>query len=133
MDPAVMFRSDRTFRVWRYGIGHSQLLLRAVPDSRNPACLDLRFEGVSAMQLVQQYKSLELCSASGTEAEEIFGFSGVGPSGRELHLPVVLRSRSGSGFVLCRSVTAERGGGDPVGNDLQHEDRSVVWSSRPRS
>ncbi|MGW2448832.1 hypothetical protein [Streptomyces sp. NPDC001675] len=133
VDPAVMFKSDRTFRVWRYGIGHSQLLLRAVPDSGNPACLDLRFEGVSAMQLVQQYKSIELCSANVTEAEKIFGFSGVGPSGRELHLPVVLRSGSGSGFVLCRSVTAERGGEDPVGSGPGREDRSVVWSSRPRS
>ncbi|MGQ4416111.1 hypothetical protein ACN6LA_001762 [Streptomyces sp. SAS_269] len=88
---------------------------------------------MSAMLLVQQYKSIELCSASGTEAEEILGFSGIGPSGKELRLPVVLRSRSGSGFVLCRCVTAERGGEDPVGSDLQHEDRSVIWSSRPRS
>lgn len=130
---AVMFKSDRTFRVWRYGIGHSQLLLRAVPDSVDTACLDLLFEGVSAMQLVQHYKSIELCSASKTEAEEILGFSGISPSSRELHLPVVLRSRSGSGFVLCRSVTAERGGEDPVGSDFEREDRSVIWTSRPHS
>lgn len=128
-----MFKSDRTFRVWRYGVGHSQLLLRAVPDSVDTACLDLLFEGVSAMQLVQQYKSIELCSASKTEAEEILAFSGTSPSGRELRLPVVLRSRSGSGFVLCRSVTAERGGEDPVGSDPEREDRSVIWSSRPLS
>ncbi len=130
---AVMFTSDRAFRVWRYGVGHSQLLLRAVPDSVNTTCLDVRFEGVSAMQLVQQYKSIELCSASETEAEEILDFSGIGPSGRELHLPVVLRSRSGSGFVLCRSVTAERGGEDPVGSEAEDEERTVIWSSRPRA
>jgi hypothetical protein len=129
---AVMFRSDRTFRVWRYGVGHSQLLLRAVPDSVDTVCLDLRFEGVSAMQLVQQYKSIELRAASSTEAEEILGFSGITPSRRELYLPVVLRSGSGSGFVLCRSVTAERGGEDPVASDLECEDRSVIWSSRPQ-
>lgn len=128
-----MFRSDRTFRVWRYGIGHSQLLLRAVPDDVDTACLDLLFQGVSAMQLTQQYESIELCSASGTEAEEIIGFSGISPSGREIHLPVVLRSRSGSGFVLCRSVTAERGGEDPFGSDYECEDRTVIWSSRPQS
>ena len=128
-----MFRSERTFRVWRYGVGHSQLLLRAVPDSVDSACLDLLFEGVTAMQLVQQYKSIELCSASKAEAEEILGFSGISPSGGELHLPVVLRSRSGSGFVLCRSVTAERGGDDPVGSDTEREDRSVIWSSRSQS
>lgn len=130
---AVMFTSDRTFRVWRYGVGHSQLLLRAVPDSTDPACLDLLFEGVSAMQLVQQYKSIELCSASEAEAQEILAFSGISPSGGQRHLPVVLRSTSGSGFVLCRSVTAARGGEDPVGSDLDGEDRQVIWSSRPQA
>lgn len=131
--PAVMFTSDRTFRVWRYGIGHSQLLLRAVPDSMDTACLDLLFEGVSAMQLVQQYKSIELCSASEAEAEEILGFSGANPPVRELLLPVVLLSASGSGFVLCRSVTALRGAEDPVGSNSDGEDRNVVWSSHPQT
>ncbi|WP_329300212.1 hypothetical protein OG410_18605 [Streptomyces sp. NBC_00659] len=133
MSSAVMFKSDRTFRVWRYGIGHSQLLLRAVPDSVDTVCLDLLFEDVSAMQLVQHYKSIELCFASKTETEEILGFSGITPSSRELHLPVVLRSRSGSGFVLCRNVTAERGGEDPVGSAFEGEDRSVIWTTRPQS
>lgn len=45
---AVMFKSDRAFRVWRYGIGHSQLLLRAVPDSMDTVCLDLLFEAKTA-------------------------------------------------------------------------------------
>ncbi|MER7693201.1 hypothetical protein [Streptomyces sp. NPDC097610] len=36
-------------------------------------------------------------------------------------------------FVLCRSVTAERGGEDPVGSDVEREDRSVIWTSRPWS
>ncbi|MEU4035435.1 hypothetical protein [Streptomyces collinus] len=94
--------------------------------------MDLRFEGVSAMQLVQHYKAIELCSASQAEAEEIFGLSGISPAGKGLHLPVLLRSRSGSGFVLCRSVTAERGGEDPFVSDVEREDRSVIWSSRTR-
>lgn len=84
------------------------------------------------MQLVQQYKSIELCSASEVEAEEILGFSGANPPVRELLLPVVLRSTSGSGFVLCRSVTALRGGEDPVGSNPDSED-NVVWSSRPQT
>ncbi|MFE2536479.1 hypothetical protein [Streptomyces sp. NPDC059371] len=85
------------------------------------------------MQLAQDYESIELCSASGTEAEEILGFSGVSPSDRDLHLPVVLRSRSGSGFVLCRSVTAERGGEDPFGSGFEREEHHVIWTSRPQS
>ncbi|MFE0136590.1 hypothetical protein ACFWY6_34265 [Streptomyces sp. NPDC059037] len=37
--------------MWRYGAGHSQLLLRATPDSDETTCLDLHFEGVAAVQL----------------------------------------------------------------------------------
>ncbi|MFG2479563.1 hypothetical protein [Streptomyces fagopyri] len=85
------------------------------------------------MQLVQHYNSIELCSASKAEAEEILGFSGISPSSRDLHLPVVLRSRSASGFVLCRNVTAERGGEDPVGSAFEGEDRSVIWTTGPQS
>ncbi|MFK0287728.1 hypothetical protein ACIQVL_45710 [Streptomyces sp. NPDC090499] len=94
-------------------------------------CLDLRFEGVSAVQLVQHYKAIELCSATGTEAGEILDFAGISPSRRERHLPVVLRSASGSGFVVCLRVTAERGGEDLFGSGAGPGDRTVVWSTRP--
>ncbi|MGX1853638.1 hypothetical protein [Streptomyces sp. NPDC055299] len=87
----VLFNSERTFTVWRYGVGHSQLLLRAVPDSRDTLCLDLLFEGVRAMQLVTHYESIELRTASDSETRQILDFSGMASPWRERHLVVALR------------------------------------------
>ncbi|MEV0093293.1 hypothetical protein [Streptomyces sp. NPDC050738] len=83
---------------------------------------------MSAMQLVRQYKSIELCSASKAEAEEILGFYGISPSVSKRYLPVVLRSPSGSGFVLCGRATALRGGEDRFGTASEGDDRNVIWS-----
>ncbi|GES28626.1 hypothetical protein San01_11130 [Streptomyces angustmyceticus] len=127
---AVLFRSERTFKVWRYGVGHSQLLLRAVPDDTETTCLDLLFEGVRAMQLATHYQSLELHPASEAEAQRILEFSGLAPIWRERNLALSLRSRSTSGFVLCARATALHGGEDPFGNHGGFEERDVVWSAR---
>lgn len=127
---ASLFRSERTFTVWRYGVGHSQLLLRAVPDSANTACLDLLFEDVKAVQLVTHYESIELHPAGEDEAQQILDFSGLASTWRGRHLAVSLRSRSGSGFVLCRRITALHGGDDPFGPHGGVEERDVMWSIR---
>lgn len=127
---ASLFRSERTFTVWRYGVGHSQLLLRAVPDSTDTACLDLLFEDVKAMQLVTHYESIALHSAGEDEAQQILDFSRVTSTWRERYLAVSLRSGSGSGFVLCRKITALHGGDDPFGPQGGSEEREVVWSTR---
>ncbi|GGV42892.1 hypothetical protein GCM10010277_32180 [Streptomyces longisporoflavus] len=49
------FHSPRTFRMWRCGVGHSQLLFRSAPENTESTCLDLRFEGVVAVQLGTRY------------------------------------------------------------------------------
>lgn len=125
-----LFRSERAFRVWRYGVGHSQLLLRAVPDGTDSACLDLLFEDVKAMQLVTHYESIEIRPAGEGEAQQILDFSGLASTWRGRYLAVFLRSRSGSGFVLCGRITALQGGDDPLGPPGGTEERDVVWSIR---
>lgn len=130
---ASLFRSERTFTVWRYGVGHSQLLLRAVPDRTDAACLDLLFEDVKAMQLVTRYESIELHPAGENEAQQILDSSGVASAWRGRYLVVSLRSRSGAGFVLCRRITALHGGDDPFGPQGGIEERDVMWSIRRQS
>ncbi|UZJ33062.1 hypothetical protein [Streptomyces endophytica] len=129
---AILFRSPRTFTVWRYGVGHSQLLLRAVPDGGDARCLDLLFEGVRAMRLVTHYASLELRTASDSESQQMLEFSELSPPWRERYGVVALHSRSGSGSVLCSRISALRGGEDPVGLPEGPEDREVIWSMRLR-
>ncbi|MEU2496481.1 hypothetical protein [Streptomyces sp. NPDC007883] len=127
---SVLFGSDRVFRVWRYGSGHSQLLLRAAPDSAHPVRLDLLFEGVDAMQLVTRYEALELHTLDEEETGRIFELSGVPARWRSDRLVLGLRSRSGAGYVQCLKVSALLGGTNVLGPDDPSESVDVVWSLR---
>ncbi|MEU2264329.1 hypothetical protein ABZ557_29570 [Streptomyces sp. NPDC019645] len=127
---SVLFSSDRVFRVWRYGSGHSQLLLRAAPDSAHPVRLDLLFEGVDAMQLVTRYEALELHTLDEEETGRIFELSGVPARWRSDRLVLGLRSRSGAGYVQCLKVSALLGGTNVLGPDDPSESVDVVWSLR---
>lgn len=127
---SVAFSSERTFRVWRYGVGHSQLLLRAVPDEIDGACLDLLFEGVSAMKMATRYESMEITVASADETREIIELSGLPDIWGERSLALALRSRKVTGLVLCKRASALLGGDDPVEAPGVSAEQSVVWSSR---
>ncbi|MEJ8656949.1 MULTISPECIES: hypothetical protein [Streptomyces] len=129
-DFSVLFSSERTFKVWRYGVGHSQLLLRAAPEPSQPQRLDLHFEGVEAMQLITRYEALELHTFDEAESERIFEASGVPSRWRPHRLVLGLRSRSGAGYVQCAKVSALRGGADVIGPDDPSESVDVVWSLR---
>ncbi|MFD4722943.1 hypothetical protein ACIOWI_01645 [Streptomyces sp. NPDC087659] len=129
-DSSVLFSSERVFRVWRYGSGHSQLLLRAAPDSAHPVRLDLLFEGVDAMQLVTRYEALELHTLDEEETGRIFELSGVPARWRSDRLVLGLRSRSGAGYVQCLKVSALLGGTNVLGPDDPSESVDVVWSLR---
>lgn len=101
--PGLPWHSGRTFRVWRYGIGHSQLLLRA-PGGDGQPTLGLLCEGVEFMKLRRDYPQLTLRLA---EAAEEAGFPDVGAVPvRLLHL--VLQTPGGAGLVACSRVTVRQ-------------------------
>ncbi|MER7818565.1 hypothetical protein [Streptomyces sp. NPDC096153] len=128
--PSVLFSSERTFKVWRYGVGHSQLLLRAAPDAAQMVRLDLLFEGVDAMHLVTRYESLEVHAFDEEESGRIPERSGVPARWRSDRLVLGLRSRSGTGYVQCQKVPALLGGTNVLGPDDPAEPVDVVWSLR---
>ncbi|MFJ9885668.1 hypothetical protein ACIQRW_07380 [Streptomyces sp. NPDC091287] len=127
----MIFESDLTFRVWTYGIGHSQLLLRSASDESEDDGVDLLFEGVAAMRLTMRYEALKLHSVDEEEFRDVFAGSGVDDRWRGSFVIVRLASRSGGGYVQCARITAERrrgespSGPDPVGS------RDILWSLRP--
>ncbi|MFJ6630018.1 hypothetical protein ACIQMR_01250 [Streptomyces sp. NPDC091376] len=129
-DLSVLFSSERTFKVWRYGVGHSQLLLRADPEPSHPKRLDLLFEGVEAMQLVTRYGALELHMFDEAESGRILEMSGVPARWRSTRLVLGLRSRSGAGYVQCQKVSALLGGAAVVGPEEPSESIEVIWSLR---
>lgn len=122
------YRSPRTFRIWRYGVGHSQLLLRSPPGNTEATCLDLHFEGVAAMQLGTRYVAPRLRLATGQEQATLrtLAQTAAGPH----HVDMALDSETGTGLVLCRKVRVLRGGPDALGDIEMSE---TVWSHPPGS
>jgi len=53
VDPIVL---DHRFRVWGYGVGHSQLLLHARADATDFEYLNVLFEDVRAVKLRSSYE-----------------------------------------------------------------------------
>ena len=47
--PVRTFYSDRHFQVWRYEVGHSQLLLRSVKASGHDSRIDVLFKAVDSI------------------------------------------------------------------------------------
>jgi hypothetical protein len=121
----VRFKSSRTFRMWRYGVGHSQLLLRATPGGAEPRCFDLHFEGVAAVQLGIRYVAPEVLLATERERAELEALAQSGAGVR--HIALALRTEAGTGLVLCRGVRALLGGTDPF---REVEGSEVLWSYR---
>jgi hypothetical protein len=122
---SVMFSSERTFRIWRYGVGHSQLRLRAIPDNVEGTCLDLLFEGVRAMKLGTHYESIKIVIANADETREIHELANSIWAGQGFAL--ALRSREGTGLVLCARASAWRGGTDHRWEPSASIAQNAVW------
>ena len=97
---ALPWINPASFRVWSYGVGHSQLLLtsRSGPDSTSH--IDLLFEAVQFMQLHRAYHGIRL-------AEDPAALTDVAID-NPLGLPyraVVISDGTRTGLVVCSRVT----------------------------
>lgn len=99
MDAEVLpWSSDSYFRLWRYGIGHSQLSIRTFGGETDEV-IEILFEGVERVELDRQYRGLQLS----------VDHAGDDPTRR---LDVLINSTSGAGSVTCSRVTVRRLRGD---------------------
>jgi hypothetical protein len=92
----VLFTSPREFRLWRYGVGHSQLLLRSLPTETEP-CLDVLFEGVRRIELPTHLSSLTI---------ELTHTRDLRPDLPSKLLRLRLSATDGSGAIECGKVSA---------------------------
>lgn len=60
MNDRVVFESSREFRLWKYAVGHSQLLLRSPSGPEHATCVDIFFKGVSRISSETDYKGLRI-------------------------------------------------------------------------
>jgi hypothetical protein len=75
--PVDSFESDRQFQVWRYEVGHAQLLLRSVKDDDHASRIDVLFKGVKVIDMPTKVDGLRV-ERDGDQ----YALSGVGWSGR---------------------------------------------------
>jgi hypothetical protein len=65
--PTEIINSERMFQIWKYTVGHSQLLLRSTKSPTSPTRIDVLFKGVTQFHLPTSFAGLSL--AEGTDAE----------------------------------------------------------------
>jgi hypothetical protein len=111
------WETGRTFRPWRYGVGHSQLLLRSEAEGSDDA-INVLFEAVEFMRLRRSYPEAVFRLATTAEAVDF----GQLPPVRLLL--VMISSPGDTGLVACSRMTvrATRSPDDSVdaGNLLLH-------------
>jgi hypothetical protein len=54
------FESDRHFQMWKYGVGHAQLLLRSVKDETHSTRIDVLFVAVERLDLPTTLNGLRI-------------------------------------------------------------------------
>lgn len=121
----VVFAAERRFRLWRYGVGHSQLLLRSLPFDQH-RCLDLEFEQVTWLSLPASFDRLAVSVLSDLPAGIPPGARSL-PGGRSL-LVLGLTASDVVGTVVCASAKAAYSSWTPTGSDAEADD--VVWDLR---
>jgi hypothetical protein len=68
----LIFGSDRQFQIWKYIVGHRQLLVRSVKSADNPTRIDVLFKGVSQFHLPTILRGLFIAEGTETEIRESF-------------------------------------------------------------
>ena len=65
--PTQIINSERMFQMWKYTVGHGQLLLRSTKAPDFPTRIDVFFKGVTAIHLPTCFTGLSI--EEGTEAD----------------------------------------------------------------
>jgi hypothetical protein len=76
--PVDTYESERHFHVWRYQVGHSQLLLRSAEDTTRNFRIDLLFKAVDRIDLPTSFDELNIVRQG-----RDFDLSGQGWVGRD--------------------------------------------------
>ena len=103
MEPITL---NRRFRVWRYGVGHSQLLLHAHADSSHDEHLNVLFEDVRAVKLRASYQPLILQPADQNTHADILTFAQIPARHQARYLCLTLPTADTEpGFIACARAT----------------------------
>jgi hypothetical protein len=93
---SFLWESSRDFRLWRYGVGHSRLLIRSQGENGDDV-LDIFCDGVEFISLQRAYSGISLAIVEREDSSE-FEMGALCP------LPLLflkISSPSGSGLIAC--------------------------------
>lgn len=123
---AQLFASDRRFKLWRYGVGHSQLLLRSLPTGDQP-CLDILFEGVRWIELPMSFESLVISRAGAPD--ELLRKAGLPDDMGALALE--LTGSGGAGHLVCGRATAAYTPWTVTSTGPEAAPTEILWTESP--
>src|SRR5437870_2674387 len=69
--PTEIISSERRFQIWKYTVGHSQLLLRSTKSAECPTRIDVFFKGVKEFHLPTSFTGLSITEASETDVLQL--------------------------------------------------------------
>ena len=69
--PTQIINSEREFQIWKYTVGHSQLLLRSTKAPNLPTRIDVLFKGVSEFHLPTTLSGLSVQEASDDQIRKL--------------------------------------------------------------
>ncbi|BEL04789.1 hypothetical protein Q0Z83_029800 [Actinoplanes sichuanensis] len=91
---------DGYFRIWSYGVGHSQLLLHAHTDDDGVDMVSMLCEDVSAMKLRRGYRGLTIRTADEPTRTRLLGYAEVPDFRRPAQACLILPTEE-DGFIVC--------------------------------
>jgi hypothetical protein len=109
---------DRQFRIWRYAVGMSRLLLRSTKTHTYPTRVDLLFQNVKALKLTKQLDGLIVRQATDQELRAIESETGL-LTDAQTHV-FVLTSTNHDGYVVAGVMGINEDDGD-------YSDPSPLW------
>jgi hypothetical protein len=97
---------DRRFRVWQYGVSHSELVFHARAGGADVEHINVLFEGVRAVKLRSSYRPLILHLADESARGPLLASAGIPARHQARMLCLALSGDDAeSGFVVCARAT----------------------------
>ena len=69
--PTEIITSERQFQVWKYTVGHSQLLLRSTKSTGFQSRIDVLFKGVTEFHLPTSFTGLSITELSAADDRQL--------------------------------------------------------------
>jgi hypothetical protein len=107
---AKFMNSTRCFQLWRYAVGHGQLLLRSTKTPSKPTRIDVLFKDVAALHLPASFDGLSISEASEVEQADLN--LQVGSKGMRERKTYILSGSNFQGYVIAGAVASDEDEGE---------------------